>query len=79
MIAVEFPTRRRTKVKGQSERASDGTLIIHAARVYSQRSKYIQAREPAADSGQRAESEEVISDGASWRIPRQTRANRGEQ
>lgn len=60
MIAVEFSTRRRMKIKGQSERASDGTLIIHPARVYSQCTKYIQAREPVADSDEHAKDKEVI-------------------
>ena len=60
LIAVEFPTRRRMKVKGQSERASDGTLIVHVARVYSQCTKYIQAREPIADSGQPAMGREAV-------------------
>lgn len=56
LIAVEFPTRRRMKVKGHSERASDGTLIIHAARVYSQCTKYIQAREPIDKPAEAAEA-----------------------
>jgi predicted pyridoxine 5'-phosphate oxidase superfamily flavin-nucleotide-binding protein len=60
MVAVEFPTRRRMKVKGQSERESDGTLIIHAARVYSQCTKYIQAREPIDNSDEPAEAKQVV-------------------
>ncbi|HKT11101.1 MAG TPA: pyridoxamine 5'-phosphate oxidase family protein [Terriglobia bacterium] len=60
LIAVEFPTRRRMKAKGKSERASDGTLIVHVARVYSQCTKYIQVREPISDSGHSAEGREVV-------------------
>lgn len=50
LFVVEFPTRRRMKVKGRSERNGDGTLIIHADRVYSQCTKYIQMRTLIADS-----------------------------
>lgn len=42
MAAIEFPTRRRMNVKGQSERAGDGTPIVHAARTFSRCSKFIQ-------------------------------------
>lgn len=50
LFVIEFPTRRRMKVKGRSERNGDGTLIIHADRVYSQCTKYIQMRTLIADS-----------------------------
>jgi uncharacterized protein len=52
MVVVEFSTRHRMKVKGLSERTCDGSLLIHAERVYSQCAKYIQARELLADSTQ---------------------------
>lgn len=60
MFVVEFSTRRRMKVKGQSEHASDGALIIHATQVYSQCTKYIQARELLTDSNRPVEEPEVI-------------------
>lgn len=60
MFVVEFSTRRRMKVKGQSERVSDGSLVIHSARVYSQCTKYIQARELLADSNRPVEKPEVV-------------------
>lgn len=52
LVAVEFSTRRRMKVKGHSERTCNGSLLIRAERVYSQCEKYIQAREIIADSAQ---------------------------
>ncbi|MGH9446103.1 MAG: pyridoxamine 5'-phosphate oxidase family protein, partial [Terriglobia bacterium] len=60
MFVVEFSTRRRMKVKGQSERVSDGSIVIHAARVYSQCTKYIQARELIADSNRSVEEQKLI-------------------
>ncbi len=60
MFAVEFSTRRRMKVKGRSECASDGSVIVHAARVYSQCTKYIQARELIADSNRPVEEQKLI-------------------
>ena len=59
IIVVEFSTRHRMKVKGHSERASDGSLLIHAERVYSQCEKYIQARELIADSCEHVNKTEI--------------------
>lgn len=59
IIVVEFFTRQRMKVKGHSERASDGSLLIHAERVYSQCEKYIQARELIADSCEHVNKAEI--------------------
>lgn len=60
MVVVEFSTRSRMKVKGQSERTCNGSLLIHAERVYSQCEKYIQARAIIADSTQSAKRSEII-------------------
>lgn len=50
LFVIELSTRRRMKVKGRSERNGNGALIIHADRVYSQCTKYIQMRTLIADS-----------------------------
>ena len=60
MVVVEFSTRHRMKVKGHSERTCNGSLLIHAERVYSQCEKYIQAREIIVEAIQSGETSEII-------------------
>ncbi len=47
LLVIDFATRRRMKLKRQSEVRSDGAILVHARRVYALCPKYIQAREPA--------------------------------
>ena len=44
MIAIEFATRRRMRLNGRAEVGADGAITINAQQVYSNCSKYIQAR-----------------------------------
>ncbi len=46
LLAIEFATRRRAKLKGKAEIGSDGNILVRLDRVYSLCPKYIQAREP---------------------------------
>lgn len=45
ILVIELSTRRRMKVKGKIELQSDGSINVHAERVYALCPKYIQARE----------------------------------
>jgi predicted pyridoxine 5'-phosphate oxidase superfamily flavin-nucleotide-binding protein len=44
LVVIEFATRRRMRLNGRAEVATDGTIYIHAQQVYSNCPKYIQAR-----------------------------------
>jgi len=46
LLAIEFSTRRRAKLKGKAEIPADGAILVRLERVYSLCPKYIQAREP---------------------------------
>jgi predicted pyridoxine 5'-phosphate oxidase superfamily flavin-nucleotide-binding protein len=44
LVVIEFATRRRMRLNGRAEMASDGAIYVHAQQVYSNCPKYIQAR-----------------------------------
>ncbi|NJP05176.1 MAG: pyridoxamine 5-phosphate oxidase [Chloroflexaceae bacterium] len=45
LLAIEFASRRRMRLNGRVERATDGRLLVHAQQVYANCPKYIQARQ----------------------------------
>lgn len=49
LLAIDFFTRRRMKVKGEAQ-AADGTVVVRAHQVFSICQKYIQQREVARDA-----------------------------
>ncbi len=48
LLAIEFATRRRAKLKGRATRGGDGSFLLDVERVYALCPNYIQAREVIA-------------------------------
>lgn len=64
VFIIEFSSRMRMKVKGHCELPHPGRIVVHAARVYSQCRKYIQAR-VLTDDAPRPAVDEAASYGES--------------
>lgn len=57
LLAINFATRRRAKLKGTAEVTADGRVLMHTERVYALCPKYIQQRVPDRPPDDRVRAE----------------------